>query len=111
MFSDINKQLIRDLGNFLSRHQIEKIQEIPIEMFVMFEFPRVDQKSEHLELSELVAKLMRFERLWALQQRLHGRLDESDLVRNAPDPAIIDWRNTVAGPALIILRKPPALPG
>lgn len=103
MFSDINKQLIRDLGDFLFRHQIEKIQEIPLEMFVTFEFPRVDQKSEHLELSELVAKLMRFERLWALQQRLHGRLDESDLVRNAPDPAIIDWRNTVAGPALIRL--------
>lgn len=103
MLNDIKEQISRDLSDFLSRYHIEKIGEIPIEAFVVFEFPRIDQKSEHSELSRLVADLMRFERIWATQKQLHGRLDEHDLVRKVPDQSMKDWLYTEARPALIRL--------
>lgn len=96
-------QLRRDLDDFLARYEIAGISHIPIERFAETDFPVRYSKQEHQALSEVVARLLRLERLRSGHERCFGSLDERDLVRDALDPSLESWRKEVAGPALIRL--------
>lgn len=100
MPTPFDPQLRQDLDEFLARYEIASISCTPIEHFAEIDFPVRDQKREHQALSELVAQLLRLERLRSGHERCIGSLDERDLVREALEPSWESWHKEIARPAL-----------